>query len=233
LFTEESGQGKPVYRLTSGGRYLFTDSAIERDSAVQKYGYRLEGVAFNGVDQSVNPNAARAVYRLVNNNNGTYLYTISTYERDNWINMGYRYEGVSFYLEENSGATTVQTYRLAHPNGAYVLTQSQSERDNAVQYYGYRYEGVAFNSINQLTPVTVPVYRLAGSGGYLYTTNFSERISATRIGYRDEGVAMYTYGVASDPNLNSVYRLSRLGSYLYTTSSAERDQATQKYGYKL
>jgi hypothetical protein len=40
----------PVYRLSSArtGDYLYTTNATERDTAVSQYGYRYEGVGFNG-----------------------------------------------------------------------------------------------------------------------------------------------------------------------------------------
>jgi hypothetical protein len=40
----------PVYRLSSAatGDYLFTTNAAEKDLAVMQYGYRYEGVGFNG-----------------------------------------------------------------------------------------------------------------------------------------------------------------------------------------
>jgi hypothetical protein len=232
LFNSESSQGQAVYRLRNGARYLYTASAGERDDAINKYGFQLEGVAFNGVNPSMNPSEARAVYRLVSNI-GTYVYTISTYEKDSYINIGYTYEGVAFYLKEVPGAAVVPTYRLANPSGAFLLTQSTGERDYAVQSFGYQYQGAAFNTINRLNTVTVPIYRLAGPGGYLFTTSLKERAQAGNYGYRDEGITMFTYGSMSDPSLNRAYRLARSGSYLYTTSAAERDSAVQNYGYHL
>lgn len=232
LFTDDLTQNTPVYRLEREGRYLYTDSAVERDAAVNTHGFRLEGVALNGVNPASNPSEARAVYRLASYN-GTYTYTISTYERDSFIRMGYRYEGVAFYLKENPGASVVPTYRLAHPNGAYLFTIHPSERDVAVSGYGYRYEGVGFNVITQLNTITVPIYRLAGSGGYLFTTSLAERANAINLGYRDEGIGMYTYGTMSDPGLNNIYRLARSGSYFYTQSYTEALVGRDYHSFRL
>lgn len=233
MFMSESSQGVPVFRLERGGRYLFTASTAERDAAIAQNGFRLEGVAFDAVNPSINPSEARPVYRL-SSLAGTYVYTISDYERDNLASYGYRYEGVSFYLKENPGTAVASTYRLAHPQGMYLFTLSTTERDSASQSYGYRYEGVGWNGITQMNAITTPVYRLAGKNGYVLTTNLLERIAATQIGYRNEGVGMYTYGTMNDPNLKKTYRLaSKSGSYLYTTSETERDVAIQQYGYRL
>ncbi len=232
LFNDEPGQNKPVYRLERGGRYLYTASNAERDSAVSIYGFRLEGVAFNGVDPALNPSQARPVHRLVSSN-GTFLYTLSTNERDKMIGMGYRYEGIVFYLKETPGAAVVPTYRLAHPNGAYLFTTNAAERGVAVAQYGYRYEGVGFSVITQLNPITVPIYRLAGSGGYLFTTSLNERSHAVSIGYRDEGVGMYTYGATQDPNLKNIYRLARTGSYFYTQSYTEALVGRDIHSFRL
>lgn len=233
ILKEEAGQGKPVYRLERGGRYLFTDNIVERDSAVNQHGFKFEGVAFNGVDSALNPQTSRPVYRLVSQS-GTYLYTLSSYERDAMVGYGYRYEGVSFNLYENPGAAVAPVYRLSHPSGIYLFTLSATERDNASQIYGYRSEGIGFNSITQLNPITVPVYRLASSKGYVLTTNLLERINASNLGYRDEGIAMYTYGTMTDPNLNKAYRLAgQSGTYLYTPSAIERDVAAKDYGYRF
>lgn len=227
------GGGIPVYRLERYGRYLFTQSVAERDDAVSKHGFRLEGVAFYGVNNSTNPGEARAVHRLVSNI-GTYVYTISDFERDRFISIGYGYEGISFYLKENPGIAVTSVYRLSNPSGIYLFTNSPNERDYATQLYGYSYEGVGFSGITQMNQITIPVYRLAGKNGYILTTSLRERLVASSLGYRDEGITMFTYGTSDETGLNKLYRLSRAnGNYLYTTSPQERDVAIQNYGFRL
>lgn len=233
MLKEEPGQGKPVYRLERGGRYLFTDSAVERDSAVNQNGFRLEGVGFNGVDPALNPQSSRPVYRLASQS-GTYTYTISSFERDKLASYGYRYEGVGFHLYENPGIAVSSVFRLSHPNGIYIYTLSETEKNNAMSVYGYRYEGVGFKGITELNPITVPVYRLASNRGYVMTTSLLERLQAIQLGYRDEGIAMYTYGTSNDAGLNKTYRLANSsGVYLYTISEEEKNVASQRYGYRI
>lgn len=233
IFREgSSGHRKPVFRLHHNGDYIFTDSEIERDVAVNTYGYQLQGVAFYGANNQTDPSNARPVYRLQDKRGG-YLYTSSDQERDLLIREGNRYEKITFYVRETLGTAIAPTYRLAHPNGSYLYTLSSAERDSAVADYGYRAEGVGFNVITGLNQITVPIYRLAGSGGYLFTTSLDERISAVRTyGYRNEGIGMYTYGAMNDPALKNIHRLARVGSYFYTTSEEERDIAASLHSFR-
>jgi hypothetical protein len=229
VFTSDATQGTPVYRLERYGRYLYTASAQERDSAVWNYGYRYEGIAFFATSSS--SSEARPLYRLASPN-GYYLYTLSVAERDYFIqNNGYKYEGVSFNLKENPGATVSPVYRLRNTNGKYLFTISPRERDIASGSYGFAYEGIGFNAITQLNPITIPVYRLGGPNGYILTTNLQERIQAFKAGFRDEGIGMYTYG-SQDDSLTKIYRLRHpSGSYLFTANEAERHSAAQYYWY--
>ncbi len=84
----------PVYRLASGKGYLYTTSLSERKRAI-KLGYRPEGVKFFAYDPSY-LGATKRVFRL-SHKGGSYLYTISTTERDYAVSKyGYTYEGVVF-----------------------------------------------------------------------------------------------------------------------------------------
>lgn len=233
IFKENTPGGQPIYRLERGGRYLYTNSIIERDEAISGHGFRYEGVAFNGVDPNATPAIARAVYRLASVN-GTYVYTISDYEKLMYQSYGYRYEGIAFYLVENPGNSIASTYRLSHPTGTYLYTTSTTERDSAMQGFGYNYEGIGFNAITQMNKITIPIYRLAGAKGYILTNSLYERVAARQLGYRDEGIAFYTYGVIDDPALKKLYRLVNTGGvYLYTASELEKTDAQQRYGYRL
>lgn len=228
--TQGSSRGAEVYRLRHGSVYLLTSSVAERDNAISRFGYVLEGRAFYSPLSS--DQGSLPVYRLQDKSGG-YLYTISNAERDKLTSEGNIYDGVAFYLKELPGISIVQTYRLAHPNGSYLFTQYAGERDVAVTGYGYRYEGIGFNVVTQLNSITIPIYRLAGSGGYLFTTSLSERLGAIKLGYRDEGVGMYTYGTVSDPSLKNIYRLARSGSYFYTTSYQEALVGRNVHSFRL
>lgn len=227
---QSSGYGIPIYRLVRNGSYLYTSSYSEAISAGQ-FGFKLEGIAFNG--DADGSSGGKPVYRL-RSALGGYQYTLSEYEKNQFMNMGYALEGVVFYAQENPNNSVVDTFRLAHPNGVYLYTTSEAEKNIAAQNYGYRIEGVGFKAITQLNTMTIPMYRLANARSYLYTTSLAERVYATSIGYRDEGIVMYTYGAQNDPSLTPMYRLvGRSGGYLYTSSSSEIYSAVNAYGYKL
>jgi hypothetical protein len=233
VFTASSTKTKPVYRLERNGMYLLTSTNTERDAAISRYGFRLEGVAFYGVDPVTNASSALPVYR-VSSKNGGYIYTISAQEANKLASEGYRIEGVAFYAQENPGNAIVATYRLAHPNGIYLFTTSAAEKDVAARSYGYRIEGVGFKAMTGMNAYNLPLYRLAGSSGYILTNSINERNYAVSIGYRDEGITMYTDKMNSKTVLNPVYRLAGpTGSYLYSSSSQEIKDATTRYPYKL
>ncbi|GAA3472311.1 hypothetical protein GCM10018965_068640 [Nonomuraea roseola] len=97
-FLASSGRARalaPVHRLlhpTTGDRLLLT-SAAERDTAVTRWGYTVEGVAFYA---SVAPTAGLVdIHRL---QKGAYhQYVIGPAARDAAIAEGWRYEHVAFY----------------------------------------------------------------------------------------------------------------------------------------
>ncbi|MFC6897278.1 hypothetical protein [Nonomuraea dietziae] len=97
-FLASSGRARalaPVHRLlhpVTGDRLLLT-SAAERDTAVTRWGYTVEGVAFYA---SVSPTAGLVdIHRL---QKGAYhRYVIGPAARDAAIAEGWRYEHVAFY----------------------------------------------------------------------------------------------------------------------------------------
>jgi hypothetical protein len=224
--------GDPIFRLEQRGNYVFTSSAAERDSAVQNFGYRYEGVAFYG-GANANSDNPFPVYRLVYPLTGAYAYTISAAERDLLINtMGYRSEGISFYTNNSIGQSLNDVFRLGY--GYQLYTISSVERDSAVQNYGYRFEGVGFRTRPGFTVDNLPVYRLAGNNGYLFTTSIGERKRAIQLGFRAEGTGYYGYNTTNLEASKAVYRLSHPGgNYFYTISDAERTSAVQNYGYRF
>lgn len=225
--------GTPVYRLQKNGNYLYTISTSERNSAVQQ-GFRLEGTAFNA-RTSLTSEANLPLYRLSYRLTGGYLYTPSTSERGiNSQQYNYQYEGVGFYINNTTGNSVNDAFRLSHPTGGYLYTTSTAEKNSAVQNYKYKYEGIGFRTRVGFTADNLPVYRLASNSGYLFTTSFGERKRALQLGYRSEGIVFYAYPTSNLGATQQVYRLAHPnGVYLYTKSTAERDSAVRKFGYRL
>jgi hypothetical protein len=230
-FTSNPSGGDAIYRLEKNGNFLYTASAAERDSAVAHYGYRYNGVAFNS---SATPTTAAPypMYRLSYGPTGGYMYTMSSTERDNATKIGFKYEGVAFYVNNQLGANLYDTFRLSNAQSGYLFTTSDSEKTTAQLAYGFKYEGVGFRTRNGYTVDNIPVYRLAGPHGYLLTSSFSERKSAIALGFRSEGTSFFAYPSDFSGAATPVYRLNHDGTYLYTTSAAERDNAVAKFGYR-
>jgi hypothetical protein len=223
---DTTDQDIPIYRLSNNGNYLYTASASERNNS----GFTYNGIAFYGVDPDTDPNA-RPVYRL-SNSSGDFLYTISSAERDYFIqNDGYQYNGISFYADENQGNSVTPVYRLSNNLGAFFYTTSAQEMSSA-ENDGFQYNGISFNAIAMFNAIDVPIYRLATAHGYLLTTSLPERLGAYKAGYVDQGAAMFTYGT-HDNTQTYIYRLSNsVGNFLYTGSLSEVSGA-QSAGYNL
>jgi hypothetical protein len=235
LFYTPGAGTEGVYRLQKNGSYFYTISPTERDSAINTYGYRLEGVAFTA-SSTATAGAPVAIYRLSYPPTGRYFYTTSTAEVDDLVaNMGFRNEGVAFYTQNTTGSVYPNdVYRVAHSGAGYLLTASSSEKDNAILSYGFRDEGVGFQTRVGYSTDSLPVYRLNGAHGYLLTTSLGERKAALSMGYRPEGIAFFAYPQTNLGATKPIYRLrNSVSTYLYTTSTTERDSAIQSYGYTL
>jgi len=234
LYTDGAGSS-PVYRLQKNGAYLYTISAAERDSAVNSYGYTLEGVAFNASPTQDNVNAPLPVYRLSYAKTGQFFYTVSSAEANDLSKtMDYKIDGVAFYSQNTTGSTYPNNiYRLAGPTGGYLYTPSSTESTLAASNYGYRSEGTAYQTRIGYTYDNLPVYRLAGAKGYFYTSSLAERKTAIVLGYRPEGINFFAYAWNDMSATKPIYRLSyKDGTYFYTSSSSEATSATN-LGYRL
>lgn len=184
LFTISQGATVPVYRLFNAQTkdHLYTISTGERDFVASAYGYTNEGVAFLTCPPNRDP-----VYRMYNPNITNHFYTLSPGERDSAGSMGYKHEGVGYYIDQT--AATIPLYRLYHPRGTHFYTISSPEKDSAVAG-GYRFEGIAFN-LDQSAAATVPLLRLynPARGNHFFTISEFEKASAINGGYLFEGTA--------------------------------------------
>lgn len=130
-----------------------------------------------------------AMFRLYNPNSGEHFYTASTLEGNHLINVGWRYEGVS-WISPSSSSSPV--FRMYNPNaGDHHYTTSSVERDSLVRS-GWRYEGIGWYSDDAQT---TPLHRLynpnARAGAHHYTTSAFERDALVRSGWRAEGIGWY------------------------------------------
>ena len=129
-----------------------------------------------------------AMYRLYNPNNSEHFYTISAFEKNYLVSIGWNDEGIGWYAP----TTGMPVYRLYNPNvGDHHYTLSAGERDYLVRV-GWNDEGVAWYSD---VKKTVPVYRLynpfAVTGMHHYTTSYGEAKYLSSIGWQYEGTGWY------------------------------------------
>lgn len=110
------GNTKPLYRLvstnsTNPGDHLYTIYESERDEAIRKYKYQLEGVScyiFQNQEAQTLP-----LYRLRSIDKGFHFYTMSKLERDVAINKyNFTDEGIAGYIYGFHQVNSVPFYRL-------------------------------------------------------------------------------------------------------------------------
>ena len=142
--------------------------------------------------------AYNPIYRLYNPNSGEHFYTLNSAEKDNLINVGWRYEGIGW----NAPKSGNPVYRIYNRNaGDHHYTLSEKERDNLIKE-GWEYEGIAwYSSVEK----SVPLYRVynpncKGAGSHHYTVSKNEINNLITAGWRDEGIAWYGVYSESDPD---------------------------------
>ena len=140
-----------VFRFLNNdtGVHLYTSSTTERDVILDTLpNFDFEGESYLSVDSLTgNPEPSR-VYRLLNEDTGTHLYTISEVERqsveDNLSN--FTLESESFFAYEEQQAGTIPIYRFYNnETGAHFYTSSDVERQSVENDLpNYNSEGIAY-----------------------------------------------------------------------------------------
>ncbi|KAH9925880.1 uncharacterized protein BXZ73DRAFT_103052 [Epithele typhae] len=141
------GATTPFYRAYSPSAtdHFYTTSVSEYNTATSSLGYQKEGIAAR-VYPATGTHGVGAVpfYRLYSASGTDHFYTTSASERDNAVQIGYTYEGVSSYIYPSALCKSVPFYRLYNPTIVdHFYTTSLSERNNAINNLGYNNEGVA------------------------------------------------------------------------------------------
>ncbi len=139
-----------LYRLyrPSTQHHFYTTSKAEADNAVNKYGYKLEGIAclvYPSNEKYINDTIA--FYRLYSPSKDDHFYTTNKAEADYAVqHYGYNYEGIAGYVYATNDypSNTEPLYRLYKPaTSDHFYTTNKAEADYAVQHYGYNSEGIA------------------------------------------------------------------------------------------
>ena len=144
-------EGSTVYRFlnTDTGVHLYTSSQVERDAILDNLpNYVSEGAAYISVDPFTGSPEPEQVYRFLNSDTGTHLYTVSEIEREsveqNLPNFSLETESFFAFAEEQPG--TIPVYRFLNTDtGAHFYTPSETERETVEETLpNYQSEGVAY-----------------------------------------------------------------------------------------
>ncbi len=140
-----------VYRFlnTDTGVHLYTSSEVERDAILENLpNYVSEGAAYVSVDPFTGSPEPEKVYRFLNSDTGTHLYTVSEVEKEsveeNLSNFSLETESFFAFAEEQPG--TIPVYRFFNTDtGAHFYTPSETERETVEETLpNYQSEGIAY-----------------------------------------------------------------------------------------
>ena len=146
-----SPEASTVYRFlnTDTGVHLYTSSEVERDAILENLpNYISEGSAYVSVDPFTGSPEPEKVYRFLNTETGTHLYTTSIIEKEsveeNLPNFSLETESFFAFAEEQPG--TIPVYRFFNTDtGAHFYTPSEVERGVVEETLpNYQSEGIAY-----------------------------------------------------------------------------------------
>jgi hypothetical protein len=140
---------QPVFRfyVPQSGVYFYTIYASERDTILATLSnvFTYEGIAFYA---SPTPTAGYdPIFRFRNTLNGSYLYTISSVERDSILQSYPQYvlEGTAWYAQKAAVGDGSPLYRFRTTNGTHIYTAYESEKASILANYpGFVLEGPAY-----------------------------------------------------------------------------------------
>lgn len=144
-------QDATVYRFLNQdtGVHLYTSSEVERGFIEENLpNYTAEGSAYISVDPFTGSPEPEKVYRFLNQDTGTHLYTTSEVEKesveDNLANYSLETESFFAFGEQQPG--TVPVYRFFNTQtGAHFYTPSEVERQSVEETLpNYQAEGIAY-----------------------------------------------------------------------------------------
>lgn len=141
------------------------------------------------------------VYRLLNTQSGSHLYTISAAERDSVVRniAQFRYEGVAFFVSPAERPGLSPVYRFFNAgNTAHFYTLSEAEKNYiAASLPSLRYEGPAWYAQTGPAEGALPMYRFVNpvTGVHFFTGNPDERdfVIANNPALQYEGTAYYVW----------------------------------------
>ena len=134
----------------------------------------------------------QSMHRVYNPNSGEHFYTSNIKEGNGLIDMGWRYEGVSWIAPKKS---KTPVYRLYNPKtGEHHYTRSKKEVNTLLDLKVWNYEGVGWYSDDQEGMALLRLYNPNANGGpgaHFYTVSKYEKKYLVQKGWNDEGVGWY------------------------------------------
>ncbi len=148
---ENSNRDSTVYRFLNQdtGVHLYTTSKVERDNILETLpNYEFESFSYVSVDSLTGNPEPKEVYRLLNQDTGTHLYTISENEKNSVENTldNFSLESESFFAYTEQQTGTVPVYRFYNnETGAHFYTPSEVEKSVIDETLpNYTSEGIAY-----------------------------------------------------------------------------------------
>ena len=138
-----------VYRFfnpTAGGHF-FTSNQLERDIVENNNTLATEGVGFFAIATAQSEKTGlEPVYRFLNTNLGSHLFTAFEEEKDHLLSLSdFVFEGVAFQAFGSDSSATVVVYRFFNTEiGGHFFTSNQVEMEAVSEMEQFRYEGEAF-----------------------------------------------------------------------------------------
>jgi cyclophilin family peptidyl-prolyl cis-trans isomerase len=149
-----SNQGATIYRFLNNdtGVHLYTSSEVERNYIFNNLSnYAFEGLAYSSIDTLTGSPEPEKVYRFLNRDTGTHLYTISEVEKESVeANLdNYNLESESFFAYAEPQPDTIPVYRFYNTQtGAHFYTPSELEKSVVEDTLpNYQSEGIAYYAL--------------------------------------------------------------------------------------
>ena len=144
-----------VYRFfnpTAGGHF-FTSNTVERDVIENNNTLTTEGVGFFAISTAQSDKTGlEPVYRFLNTNLGSHLFTAFEEEKDHLLSLsGFVFEGVAFRAFSSDSSSTLAVHRFFNTEiGGHFFTSNQVEMEAVSEMEQFRYEGEAFYAYSDL-----------------------------------------------------------------------------------
>ncbi|MBR4036222.1 MAG: hypothetical protein IKJ05_05785, partial [Oscillospiraceae bacterium] len=138
----------PAYRFNNivTGEQFYTVSASERDTLMNTYGWKYDGVEFYMPGDGGQP-----IYRLLHPKTYYHHFTPSQKEIENLVAEGWINEGFAFYSgkEAENPIPVYRVFNLPAAYGTHAYTIDEAKRDALISQ-GWRNEGIGWYAVEKM-----------------------------------------------------------------------------------